>query len=277
MKISIDGYSFHGLLNSNKMDIYHYLESVKYRYNVDAVGIWNGMFPEQLSSDNKEDDNKPELAANKNDISQKFISDLRDALVSRNLVLPNIAVDWAAPWDDNEKNRISNIKNAWAHLRAAVELGASTVRIDWGIQQDEISTEQMDYIVSSYKDLCEFAQENSMIVGPENHFGASLNLDLQLEVAQAIDSPVYGILMHLRPWKDVQMTGQLKKLVPYIMHTHLPQEFMENEPKQLLKLLIENGYNGYWGVEHHTASNEYNMVQWQLGLIIRELNELGVK
>ena len=45
MKISIMSYSFRGLLSTGKMDVFGYLESVKYRYGLDAADIWAGRHP----------------------------------------------------------------------------------------------------------------------------------------------------------------------------------------------------------------------------------------
>ena len=45
MNISILSYSFRGLLNAGQMDVFGYLETVKYRYNLAAADIWSGFFP----------------------------------------------------------------------------------------------------------------------------------------------------------------------------------------------------------------------------------------
>ena len=37
MKISIASYSFHGLTGQGMMDVFGYLETVKYRYRLDAI------------------------------------------------------------------------------------------------------------------------------------------------------------------------------------------------------------------------------------------------
>ena len=42
MNISIGGYSFYNTFLDGKMDVFGYLETVKYRYRMDAVDLWNG-------------------------------------------------------------------------------------------------------------------------------------------------------------------------------------------------------------------------------------------
>lgn len=44
MNISIGGYSFYNTFLEGKMDVFGYLETVKYRYRMDAVDLWNGFF-----------------------------------------------------------------------------------------------------------------------------------------------------------------------------------------------------------------------------------------
>ena len=39
MKLSIASYSFHGLLDEGKMDVFGYLETIRYRYGLDAADI----------------------------------------------------------------------------------------------------------------------------------------------------------------------------------------------------------------------------------------------
>jgi hypothetical protein len=42
VKISIISYAFYGLQGAGMMDAFGYLESVRYRYGLDAADIWNG-------------------------------------------------------------------------------------------------------------------------------------------------------------------------------------------------------------------------------------------
>lgn len=39
-------------------------------------------------------------------------------------------------------------------------------------------------------------------------------------------------------------------------------------------MMREAGYEGYWGVEHHSAHNEYAEVEWQLGTVRRAASHL---
>ena len=39
---AVASYSFHGLLNIGAIDIFGYLETVRYRYGLNTADIWNG-------------------------------------------------------------------------------------------------------------------------------------------------------------------------------------------------------------------------------------------
>jgi hypothetical protein len=45
MNISVAGFSVHGLLAEGKIDIFGYLESCRYRYDLHTADIWNGLLP----------------------------------------------------------------------------------------------------------------------------------------------------------------------------------------------------------------------------------------
>lgn len=250
--ISIDGYSFHGLLKEGKMDIFHYLESLKYRYNVDGAGIWNDFF---TSTD------------------EDYIMKVKEALDEKDMTVPNIAVDGASVWADDENTKEKYHQNALKHLKAARLLGAKSVRIDWGVTTPELTEEQFEFIAGRYREYCSIAKDYGFVVGPENHFGASLNPHLMIKMIEAVGNPAYKILLHVGHW-DVDEDKGDEMLAPYVMHTHFAQKIVETCLNEKLKTLIDAGYQGYWGVEHHTAKNELAQVEWQTAAVKRALTLL---
>ena len=42
MRLSVLSYSFRGLFEQGKIDVFGYLEACKYRYNLSIADIWNG-------------------------------------------------------------------------------------------------------------------------------------------------------------------------------------------------------------------------------------------
>lgn len=238
MKISLDGYSFHGLLEQGMMDVFHYFESLKYRYGVNAAGIWNGFLV------STEDD---------------YVDKVKKALDEREMVVPNIAADWASVWADSPEVREKQHQNALAHIRMARKLNASSLRVDWGVGP-EVTDEQFEFIATRYRAYCEIAADYGMVIGPENHFGASLNPHLMLKMVKAVDHPAYRILLHVDRWSDTTVDGDAM-LAPYAMHVHVNRE-TATEVK--IQTVVSAGYQGYWGIECGNGMDEYEEVRKQL-------------
>ena len=240
MKISIASYSFHGLLAKGQIEVFGYLESCKYRYHLDSADIWNGMLP------TTDDD---------------FLLKVKQALDERGLVLANLCVDGAHIWEDDPDLREKNYQNALAHLHAAEVLGARTIRIDAGVQAPTFSQEQLDWIVMRYREFVRRAHDNGYRVGPENHWGAEVVPENMLSICRAVDHPAFGVLLHYRGDPGDAL------MAPWAMHTHISWDITEQCLEESLDLLRNQGYAGYWGVEHHSAENEYTRVAIQLARV----------
>jgi len=250
MKISIASYAFHGLLAEGKMDVFGYLESVKYRYHLDAADIWNGMLPTT---------------------DEEFIRKVREAMDEKEMCLANLCVDGAHLWDADPTERERLHQNALGHLRAAVILGAQTVRIDMGIREETMSDEQLDFIAGRYREYAQFAADHGFRVGTENHWGASRLWTHQERVIRAVDHPAYGVLLHFTNWADNPDESD-RAAAPYAMHTHVAANVVETCLQEKMDMLLATGYQGYWGVEHHSGQHEYAEVAWQLAEVRRVLD-----
>src|SRR5262245_53655804 len=110
-RISILSYSFLGLFQAKKIDVFGYLESCRYRYGLDAANIWNGML---TSTD------------------EDYLKKVREALDERNLKLCVLTTDNTHVWDPDQAVRAKNRAAALANLNAARILGAEFMRLDAG-------------------------------------------------------------------------------------------------------------------------------------------------
>ena len=239
-KISIASYAFHGLLREGKMDLFGYLESCKYRYHLDSADIWNGML---LSTD---DD---------------YLAKVKDALDERGLVLANLCVDGAHLWEDDPAVREQHFQNGLAALHAGEVLGALTVRIDAGGREADWTNEQFDFIVERYQGYARRAYDHGYKVGPENHWGTEVNPDNMRKLCQAVDHPAFGVLLHFRGNEGDAV------IAPWAMHTHFSWQITEGNLTECMALLRDLGYDGYYGVEHHTGKNEYTEVAVQVAKV----------
>ncbi len=250
MNISIAGFSVHGLLAEKKIDIFGYLESCRYRYDLRTADIWNGLLPS---------------------IEEDFLRKVRQGIEERELTLVNYHVDGCHLWEEDPDVRERHYRLALDHLRAAALLGAKTVRFDTGGKIQPMTPEQLDYVAGRYREYCAFGQEHGFKVGPETHWGFSLTADNMEAIAKAVDHPAYGILLHIGHWEDGDPDAADKRLAPYAVHTHVDARITQTVLAEKMQMLLDAGYTGCWGVEHHSAKNEYAEIAVQLAMVRRVL------
>ncbi len=237
MNISIASYAFHGLLERGMIDVFGYLESCRYRYHLHTADIWNGMLP------TTDDD---------------FLLKVKEALTQRELSLENLCVDGAHTWDDDPAVREQNHRNALAHLHAAEVLGAKTVRIDAGGQGETFTPEQFDLVVKRFREYAQRGYDHGYKVGPENHWGPEVVPENMVRICEAVNHPGFGILLHFRGNPGDAL------MAPWAMHTHISWNITTDCLEESLTMLRDKGYQGCWGVEHHSGEHEYVRTAIQL-------------
>jgi sugar phosphate isomerase/epimerase len=175
--------------------------------------------------------------------------------------------------DDPNKLRASQDR----HMQIAKRLGVGFVRFDAGPymlnnrkDEDGWTNEEFDFIVKRYKELAAFAYDNGFKVGAENHWGPEKVWKHMEKLIKAVDHPAFGICLHFGGWKGTpeENLAAEKACAKYVCHTHIPWDCCEdpNLPKRL-SVLREANYSGYYSVEQHSAQNEYNLVEAQLGKV----------
>ena len=258
MDLSVASFSFHGALQKGTMDVFGYLETCRYRYHLGTADVWNGL----LGPD-------PETQ-----LDPERLRLVRRAMDERGLICANYHADGCHPWEDDAETRARHRELALRHLRAAEILGARTVRIDTGGRGREWTDEEFDAIVAAFREFARLAGETGFKVGPETHWGATNYPDNMLRLHVAVDSPHYGILLHLG--KDTWTTPDDydRALAPLAIHTHVDQRTCEARIDDALTILANAGYQGALGVEHHSGKNERAEVEAQIGLVRRALARL---
>ena len=268
LPVSCLSYSFNGLVREGMMDIFHYFETCRYRYGLDAADLWNGMF---TSTD---DD---------------FINKVHRALQERQLVVPNIAADGAhlidSPANDKPEGRAKLRALQDRLLQISKKLGVGFLRLDAGPMPGGSVTNNIrepwapadfDYLVKRYKELAQFAYDNGFKVGAENHMGHEKYWPNMEKLIKAVDHPGFGICVHFGGWtanspetrvQDNEVAD--KAAAKYICHTHFPWDICEDSAMlhQKMTLLRDAGYKGYYSAEHHSGQNEYNLTEVQISKI----------
>jgi sugar phosphate isomerase/epimerase len=256
MKISIASFSFHGALAQGTLDIFAYLEACRYRFHLDTADIWNGLLGADV-----------ELQLN-----EERLHKVRQAMDERSLVCVNYHADGCHPWEDEPEVRERHRELAYRHLKAAEILGAQTVRIDTGGREREWTDEEFDFIAQAFRDFAQRAGDGGYKIGPETHWGATNYPDNMLKLHEAVGHPAYGILLHMGKDTWTSPDDYDRALVPIAVHTHIDQRTCYERLDSALEILLDSGYQGALGVEHHTGKNELAEVEVQVGLVRRSLS-----
>lgn len=251
MRISIASFSFHGLINTRMMDVFGYLEACRYRYHLDAADIWNGLLGRDPAAY----------------LQPEFLRKVRAALDERGLILANYHADGCHPWEDDPAARDRHHALAVRHLEAAEALGARTVRIDTGGRDKTWTPEQFEHIVRRFKEYAKRAADHGYRVGPENHWGAEVGRDNMVKLAQAVDHPGFGVLLHVGRWDGDDPDVGDRKIAPWVVHTHVDVATCQTRLDAAIGILRDAGYQGYFDVETGVGKNEYA----EVGLLIAYL------
>lgn len=252
----VASYSFHGLLGKGECDVFRYLDLLRFRYHVRYADIWTGFLP---STDDG------------------FIAKVRAALDRNELTLANLCVDGPHVWVDDPDERVEHRKKMLDIIYAASKLGAKTIRVDFGgTDGHTMPPEAFEYIVKTYREYAALCGDLGMKIGPENHWGWDRVPEYLEAVKNAVDSPAYGHLYHLRNFYDEPERGEAL-CISYAMHTHIHADSMPYA-KDVIRRLYNEGYEGVYSVEHHSGKLEPERVDWQLATVrglIAELNDEG--
>jgi sugar phosphate isomerase/epimerase len=243
------------------MDVFGYLESCRYRYHLNSADLWNGLLGKTVDQQ----------------LDPALLKAVREAMDERDLVCCNFHADGCHPWEDDADVRQRQHALALRYLSAAKTLGAKTFRVDTGGRLPAWTNEQFDLIVSRMREYVAIGEQFGCRVGPEVHWGTELSIGEMERLAKAVDSPWFGILLHSKDAADGPAIEMDRRLAPYAMHTHIDAKTTDERLPEMVQTLHDAGYRGYWGVEHHSAQNEYREVEYQLAAVRRALTSLGVK
>ena len=154
---------------------------------------------------------------------------------------------------------------------------AKTIRIDAGGRTRHWTEPQLDVIAATYREWAQRAADHGYAIGPETHWGPENHVDGMLQLAQAVNSPGYGILLHMGKDVDGAPDDYDRALAPLAVHTHIDQTTSYTRIESALRILRDAGYRGCLGVEHHSARNEYAEVAAQLALVRRGVTLLAAE
>lgn len=250
--ISLASYSFHEAVAKGQVNVFSYLQLLKWKYGVSNADIWTGI----LTS--KDDD---------------FIGEVKKTMDRYDISLANLCVDGPHLWADTPEEREAHKKEMLKYIEVAKKLGAKTIRIDFGGNDEPMPEEAFEYIVKTYREYCEICGGLGMKIGPENHWGWDKSVENLLRVKEAVDHPAYGHLFHFTGFKEGEVEKGTELAISYAMHTHIPANSIP-VAKGLIRRLHDSGYQGTYSVEHHSGLHELERVEWQLGSVRSLIEEI---
>lgn len=215
MKLSVTPYTFHQEFYRGEMDVFHLIETIKCRYHLNAVDMWNP----QLESITDE----------------AYLKRVKAALDANDLIVNNYAMDGANLWDPDPEIRKRNVEFYRQNAKAAEILGAKSVKVDTGshylrhfrfawdkdpkikernygtfaanpVEDDEywdqmIYTDEMiEYFQKVLKEYCDRAASMGYDVYIENHWATMCVASELKKVMDACAHPNLGVLAHLGRW-----------------------------------------------------------------------------
>ena len=247
---SIGSWSFHQLFASGQMNLFGYLQALKYRYHLRAADIWSGMI------ECRDDD---------------YVSMVARVLREEQIAVCHIAVDEARAWDDDPEVRRAHHQVALEYLeRVGPKWNAKTIRIDMGPRSSDMTAEQFDGIVERYQEYAKIADAHGMRIGPQNHYGPTTVAKTFLEVFEAVDHPAFGLVLDVGRWP--QAVADSDTLVASsVIHTHFDRQSQGSLLEQKVETIVNAGYRGAWSLEHRSGHDEYAEVASDLAALQRAL------
>ena len=230
MRVSALSYSFFPMTRAGMMDVFGYLETIRYRYALTVADLWNWTLTSH---------------------DEQYLRAVRRSLEERELELASLNVSNYIVWHDYAAIRNYNHRLILDCLRMAETLGAQTVSIEAGGHHEAQSytEEQFDYIAMRYREYAQRAYDHGYLMGPENHFGPELVPAEMRRLCEAVDHPGFGFLLHAGNWQGDDAAQGNVLLAPWAMHVHLPDSLSDAQLVETMTSLRDADYDGAWSVE----------------------------
>ncbi|HEV2296096.1 MAG TPA: TIM barrel protein [Tepidisphaeraceae bacterium] len=250
MDIGICSYSFHRQLASGKQDIFGFI-TLSRELGCTQLDPWNAHLA-LIKLGEGAGAVGPELALSGTETD--YLARIEAAADESGLPWGTLVVDGAHIYDADETVRAANRARAYRWLEVADRLGCEQVRIDAGGPED-MPDDVFKVIVEGYNDLIARAKEKDIEVITENHFGPSripANVERMMNEIEGL-----GFLYDTHNWKPELLAEGRQRTAKYATATHVKtfawdeqgNETSGTSPEEAVRLLLDAGYTGAWGVE----------------------------
>ena len=114
-----------------------------------------------------------------------------------------------------------------------------------------MTDEAFEYIVDTYREYCGIVESFGCKIGPENHWG----WDRVPEYIKKSGKRSITLLTGICIISVISLTTRkkVKRMLFYAMHTHIHANAILTA-KEVIRKLALSGYQGTYGVEHHSVN-----------------------
>jgi sugar phosphate isomerase/epimerase len=136
-------------------------------------------------------------------------------------------------------------------------LGCISVRVNvyGGAQNWKEDRDLADRAAETMHMMLDYARGSDLNIIVENHGGASSDPDVLVALTKKVNHPKFGLLCDLGNWnKGDDRYANVKKILPYakglpVKGTWGPQLDPTFDAEKLVRIALEGGYTGFWGLE----------------------------
>lgn len=262
LQISLQQYSFNGMLRSKKLAPLDYPKFAVEKTGIKALEYFNGFFEDKINS-------------------AKFLAELKnrcgDLGVENQLILcrSDLALDSA---DAGQRKGAAALLSRWGAF--AKELGCHSIRVDCRSKGNREDVKKQ--AVDGLHQLCDLLEPMKMNAIVENHGNWSSKGDWVKEVMESVKRDNCGTLPDFGNFKGYDKYQGVKDMLPWAkaicakVHKIKPDgEAAQTDFERMLKIVKEGGFRGYVGIEFEGGADPVAGVLGTKRLIEKTLQKLG--
>ena len=187
-----------------------------------------------------------------------YIQKLNRACADNNVKQTILMVDGEGSTADlniAERKKAAIFHRKW--IDVAAELGCHSVRCNFygGLEKWAEDKDLVKRGAETFNWMLEYAKPTGLNIIVENHGRASSDPDILVALVKAVNNPKFGLLVDLGNWNPgADRYANSKKILPYhkglsVKGTYGPDTDPGFDLVKLVKVALDFGYAGYWGIE----------------------------
>ncbi len=200
------------------------------------------------------------------DAPDSYFTNLRRYAFLKGIAISGTAIgnNFSLPSGDKRSAEIARCK-LWID-RAAL-LGAPHIRVFAGHNKDLPRDEADKLVIAALEECCDYAGSKGIFLGLENH-DAIGNAEHLLKLISPVRSPWLGVNLDSGNFHTEDPYADFARCAPYAVNVQLKTEVFPSASKQplpadlprLVRILRENGYQGFTALELEEKTDPYTAV-----------------